>query len=94
MPADGRSRVRQSTGEADSARGCGQRPRSQPSPIYRRAVEYLTLDQAAAVLGRTPQQVYVLIRTGELLAIKTGERGGWRVPRRNLEAYRDGRPQP
>ncbi len=48
---------------------------------------FLTLDDVATYLNVSVPQVYALVRSGELPAIKIGGRGVWRVDREQLEAY-------
>jgi excisionase family DNA binding protein len=48
---------------------------------------FYTLDQTARYLNVSKPQVYALVRSGELPAIKLGGRGVWRVDRRQLETY-------
>jgi excisionase family DNA binding protein len=48
---------------------------------------FYTLDQTARYLNVSQAQVYALVRSGELPAVKIGGRGVWRVDRRQLEAY-------
>ncbi len=48
---------------------------------------FLTLSDVAELLNIAPAQVYTLVRTGELPAIKIGARGQWRVEDRALENY-------
>ncbi len=48
---------------------------------------FFTLEQTASYLNVSPSQVYALVRSGELPAIKLGGRGVWRVDRRQLEEY-------
>lgn len=48
---------------------------------------FLTLAEVAAELSVSHAQVYALLRTGDLLGIKIGGRGVWRVERGELEAY-------
>ena len=48
---------------------------------------YLKLDDVAAYLSVSVPQVYALVRSGELPAIKLGGRGVWRVDRRKLDSY-------
>jgi excisionase family DNA binding protein len=43
--------------------------------------------EVAAVLNVTVSQVYTLMRSGELPALKIGRKGVWRVSRESLEAY-------
>jgi len=51
------------------------------------ANRFLTLSDVAELLNIAPAQVYTLVRTGELAAIKIGARGQWRVEDRALEEY-------
>ena len=53
------------------------------------APRYLTLDDVAAYLSTSVPQVYALVRSGELPAIKLGGRGVWRVDRAKLDDYLD-----
>jgi excisionase family DNA binding protein len=48
---------------------------------------FYTLDQTARYLNVSQPQVYALVRSGELPAVKIGGRGVWRVDRHQLEAY-------
>lgn len=48
---------------------------------------FLALDQVADELATSRAQVYALVRSGELEAIKIGGRGQWRVERSRLELY-------
>jgi excisionase family DNA binding protein len=48
---------------------------------------FYTLEQTAAYLNVSVPQVYALVRSGELPAIKIGGRGVWRVGRTQLEAF-------
>ena len=48
---------------------------------------FLTLSDVADLLNIAPAQVYTLVRTGELRAIKIGARGQWRVEDKALENY-------
>jgi excisionase family DNA binding protein len=48
---------------------------------------FLTLSDVAELLNIAPAQVYTLVRTGELSAIKIGARGQWRVEDKALESY-------
>lgn len=41
----------------------------------------------ARVLSVTVTQVYTLMRSGDLPALKIGKKGVWRVSRETLEAY-------
>jgi excisionase family DNA binding protein len=47
----------------------------------------LTLEDVATYLSVSKPQVYALVRSGELPAIKIGGRGVWRVDRRKLDDY-------
>lgn len=48
---------------------------------------FLTLSDVAEMLNVAPAQVYALVRSGDLQAIKIGARGQWRVEGRLLENY-------
>lgn len=50
---------------------------------------FLTLKQTAHYLNVSEPQVYALVRSGELSAVKIGGRGVWRVERRGLDEYLD-----
>jgi excisionase family DNA binding protein len=52
-----------------------------------RAQRFLTLTDVAEVLNTSSAQVYALVRRGDLVAIKIGGRGQWRVEASELEAY-------
>ena len=48
---------------------------------------FLLLSDVAAELNVSDSQVYHMVRSGELPAIKIGGRGQWRVERTKLEEY-------
>lgn len=48
---------------------------------------YLKLEDVATYLSVSVPQVYALVRSGELPAIKIGGRGVWRVDKGKLDAY-------
>jgi excisionase family DNA binding protein len=48
---------------------------------------FLTLDEVAEEVATSQNQIYALVRTGQLGAIKVGGRGQWRVGRQDLEEY-------
>jgi excisionase family DNA binding protein len=48
---------------------------------------FLPLPDVAAELNVSESQVYHMVRSGELPAIKIGGRGQWRVERARLEQY-------
>lgn len=48
---------------------------------------FLQLSDVAAELNVSDSQVYHMVRSGELPAIKIGGRGQWRVERTRLEEY-------
>ena len=48
---------------------------------------FLLLSDVPAELNVTDSQVYHMVRSGELPAIKIGGRGQWRVERAKLEEY-------
>jgi excisionase family DNA binding protein len=47
----------------------------------------MLLSDVAAELNVSDSQVYHMVRSGELPAIKVGGRGQWRVERAKLEEY-------
>ena len=60
-------------------------------PPSERGVEprFMTLEDVATYLSVSVPQVYALVRSGSLPAIKIGGRGVWRVDREKLEEYVD-----
>ncbi|GGN36563.1 helix-turn-helix domain-containing protein [Actinoplanes hulinensis] len=48
---------------------------------------FLLLSDVATELNVSDSQVYHMVRSGELPAIKIGGRGQWRVERSQLEKY-------
>lgn len=48
---------------------------------------FLTLAEVAQILNASVSHVYVLVRSGELPAIRLGDRGHWRVERGVLESF-------
>ena len=48
---------------------------------------FLLLSDVATELNVSDSQVYHMVRSGELPAIKIGGRGQWRVERSRLEQY-------
>jgi excisionase family DNA binding protein len=48
---------------------------------------FLTIADTAEVLNISANQAYLLVRSGELPAIKIGNSGRWRVERSVLESY-------
>jgi excisionase family DNA binding protein len=48
---------------------------------------FMLLSEVAAELNVSDSQVYHMVRSGELPAIKIGGRGQWRVERARLEDY-------
>ena len=52
---------------------------------------FLLLSDVAAELNVSDSQVYHMVRSGELPAIKVGGRGHWRVERARLEEYIEGK---
>ena len=48
---------------------------------------YLKLEDVAMYLSVSVPQVYALVRSGELPAIKIGGRGVWRVDKHELDGY-------
>ncbi len=66
--------MRQAAGPQEASKG----------PIETR---FLMLEDVATYLNVSVPQVYALVRSGELPAIKIGGRGIWRVDREQLNAY-------
>lgn len=52
-----------------------------------RSPRFLQLADVAEVLNISVNQVYALVRRGDLVAVKIGGRGQWRVEADQLEAY-------
>ncbi len=48
---------------------------------------FYTLEDVATILNVRVAQVYALVRSGDLPAVKLGGRGVWRVDRQQLEEY-------
>ena len=51
------------------------------------APRFLTLADVAEILNTSLAQVTALVRRGELVALKLGGRGQWRVETTELEAF-------
>ncbi|MGH2755154.1 MAG: helix-turn-helix domain-containing protein [Actinomycetota bacterium] len=51
------------------------------------APRFLTLEDVATFLNVSVPQVYALVRSGQLPAIKIGGRGVWRVDSKQLDSY-------
>ena len=51
------------------------------------AARFLTLQEVADELATSLSQIYLMVRRGELPAIKIGGRGQWRIERSKLEEY-------
>ena len=51
------------------------------------AARFLTMQEVAEELAVSVSQVYHMVRSGELPAIKIGGRGQWRIERARLEEY-------
>ncbi len=62
-------------------------PSDQSQPDLKIEPRFYTLDQTAQYLNVSRPQVYALVRSGELPAVKLGGRGVWRVDRQQLEIY-------
>jgi excisionase family DNA binding protein len=65
----------------------GTMNRMVESSVGAKAPRFLTLTDVAEVLNTSSAQVYALVRRGDLVAIKIGGRGQWRVEATELEAY-------
>jgi excisionase family DNA binding protein len=48
---------------------------------------FLTIADTAELLNVSANQVYLLVRSGELPAIRIGGRGAWRIERTVLESF-------
>jgi excisionase family DNA binding protein len=48
---------------------------------------FLRLSDVAEILNISSSQTYALVRSGELVGMKVGGRGQWRVERTELEAF-------
>lgn len=57
------------------------------SPTNDPAPRFLILDEVARELATSNAQVYALVRSKALPAIKIGGRGQWRIERSKLEAF-------
>lgn len=75
----------------DLPSGGPRRPETAPAVPVTPGVEprFLTLEDVAVYLNVSVAQVYALVRSGELPAIKIGGRGIWRVDVRKLEEFID-----
>jgi excisionase family DNA binding protein len=51
------------------------------------AGRFMTMQDVADELATTLSQIYHMVRSGELPAIKIGGRGQWRIERAMLEEY-------
>ena len=51
------------------------------------AGRFLTMQEVADELSTSLSQIYHMVRSGELPAIKIGGRGQWRIERVKLEEY-------
>ena len=62
---------------------------SKEEPPRRSEIEprFLTLEDVGRYLSVSVPQVYSLVRSGELPAIKIGGRGVWRVDRNQLDSF-------
>lgn len=61
--------------------------RNPTKPASDIAPRYLKLDDVAAYLSVSVPQVYALVRSRELPAVKIGGRGVWRVDKQKLDDY-------
>ena len=62
-------------------------PASASTPGPAASPRFLQLADVAETLNISSAQVYALVRSGDLPAIKIGGRGHWRVEVSQLEAY-------
>jgi excisionase family DNA binding protein len=58
----------------------------EPTPA-KTEPRFLLLDDVATELSTSKAQIYAMVRSGELPAIKVGGRGQWRVERAKLEKF-------
>jgi excisionase family DNA binding protein len=65
----------------------GKLKQTTPTPGVSVEPRFLLLSDVAAELNVSDSQVYHMVRSGELPAIKIGGRGQWRVERARLEEY-------
>ena len=60
----------------------------EPSSLHLvTTARFLTLDQVAEELATSKAQVYALLKRRDLVGIKIGGRGQWRIERAKLEDY-------
>lgn len=69
----------------------GAQPARRPGRGDAALGRFLTIADTAEVLNISVKQVYLLVRSGELPAIKIGAGGRWRVERSMLESYIEAR---
>jgi excisionase family DNA binding protein len=62
-------------------------PTPSGGEVSRMPPRFLTLADVAETLNTSGAQVYALVRSGELRAIKIGGRGQWRIETTELEAF-------
>lgn len=63
----------------------GDQPQTAPGPSVEPRL--LRLEDVAIILNVRLAQVYALVRSGDLPAMKLGGRGVWRVDRNRLEEF-------
>lgn len=61
--------------------------RPETAPASRIEPRLLKLEDVAVILNVRLAQVYALVRSGDLPAVKLGGRGVWRVDRQKLEEF-------
>jgi excisionase family DNA binding protein len=74
-------------GRWDQLADDGKLKQTKPTPGVVVEPRFLLLSDVAAELNVSDSQVYHMVRSGELPAIKIGGRGQWRVERARLEEY-------
>lgn len=72
----------------ERSRDDGAMPKEE-APFVAIEPRYLKLEDVATYLSVSVPQVYALVRSGDLPAVKIGGRGVWRVDRRKLDAFLD-----
>jgi excisionase family DNA binding protein len=70
---------------ARTRKDSGVQPQTAPTPAIEPRL--LRLEDVAIILNVRLAQVYALVRSGDLPAVKLGGRGVWRVDRNKLEEF-------
>lgn len=75
--------------DVDDVPGVGGTASPHRSRVPHIEPRLLTLEDVATYLNVSVRQVYHLVRSGDLKAVKIGGRGIWRVDRSQVDAYID-----